>query len=330
MSDHTKRLAKFAGRILVTTGLLVWVFRQVDIEQFKQAIRSAQWQYVVAAWVFTAGFFLIQSVAMQMILKKQSCEVSIVTLFGASAVTSLYSMVLPGILSTGAKWYILKRSTGKGTNVLSSMVYNQCALFVTMISIGLTATIVANPLVVLPEKSGTHIFASVVSAALLMLVILGCVLLLNIRTGGWGMRLVRSMLRILPGRIQVRSEEITDQITVFQTAGAGFHLKIAVVTLAAGLLVCGPAYASAARAAVIDVPVGLLVWLCASVYVLGRLPVSIANLGVRESVLVGLLSMYGVEKSTALLMSMILFSALVFMALIGVGYQIVWSLRRPD
>jgi hypothetical protein len=51
----------------------------------------------------------------------------------------------------------------------------------------------------------------------------------------------------------------------------------------------------------------------------------VANLGVREITLVGLLGIYGVEKSQALLMSMILFSALVFMAIIGAIYQIYWA-----
>ncbi|NOR67274.1 MAG: hypothetical protein GQ528_07955 [Woeseiaceae bacterium] len=68
------------------------------------------------------------------------------------------------------------------------------------------------------------------------------------------------------------------------------------------------------------------------IYVLGRLPISIANLGVREVTLVGLLAVYGVEKPAALLMSMILFSALVFMAGIGSMFQLYWSIasRKED
>ena len=51
-----------------------------------------------------------------------------------------------------------------------------------------------------------------------------------------------------------------------------------------------------------------------------------ANLGVREVTLVGILGIYGVEKSEAFLMSMIIFSSLVFMAVIGAIYQISWAL----
>jgi len=41
---------------------------------------------------------------------------------------------------------------------------------------------------------------------------------------------------------------------------------------------------------------------------------------------VGLLALYGVDKSQALLMSMILFSALIVMAIIGVVYQLFWTI----
>jgi hypothetical protein len=51
----------------------------------------------------------------------------------------------------------------------------------------------------------------------------------------------------------------------------------------------------------------------------------VANLGVREATLVGFLAVYGVEKSAAMLMSMILFSTLVFMAIIGAAYQLAWT-----
>jgi len=59
-----------------------------------------------------------------------------------------------------------------------------------------------------------------------------------------------------------------------------------------------------------------------------RIPISVANLGVREFTLVGLLALYGVDKSQALLMSMILFSALIVMALIGAIYQLSWTVSE--
>ena len=86
-------------------------------------------------------------------------------------------------------------------------------------------------------------------------------------------------------------------------------------------------YLSAARAAHVTVGLGVLIWLCAIVYVLGKVPISVANLGVREVTLVGLLGAYGVAKPAALLMSMTLFSAVLFKAALGGLCQLVWMTR---
>ena len=54
MSTRAKQLAKLLVRIVITTGLLVWVFSQIDLGQFEQAVKMARWQYLVAVWIVTA------------------------------------------------------------------------------------------------------------------------------------------------------------------------------------------------------------------------------------------------------------------------------------
>jgi uncharacterized membrane protein YbhN (UPF0104 family) len=86
-------------------------------------------------------------------------------------------------------------------------------------------------------------------------------------------------------------------------------------------------YFVAARATNVSVPVSVLVWVAGILYVLGRMPISIANLGVREATLVGLLPIYGVDPPAALLMSMAVFLATIIRAAIGVVCQIFWTAR---
>jgi len=145
MNTRTKQLTKLLIRILITTGLLLWVFSQIDLEQFRQTIKTARWHFLFAVWVLTVILFWIRSMKMKLILKKQSCDVATATIFGATAVTCLYSMILPGILSTGVKWYILKKGTGKGSNILSSMLYNQLSATVVLMVFGLAALMLTNP-----------------------------------------------------------------------------------------------------------------------------------------------------------------------------------------
>jgi uncharacterized membrane protein YbhN (UPF0104 family) len=324
MSSEVNKLIRFFARILVAVVLLVWAFSKVDFDQFLQTVRAARWDYLLGVWLSTAAFFWMQCLAMELILRKQGCRVGVNTLFGISSITALYSLVLPGILSTGVKWYILKRLTGKGGHVLSSMLYNQVTLSVVMAAIGLTAIMVTNPSGILfPGLQRTWI-VPVASGVLLILIVLVSVLLLNGRTGAPVTKLLAATLRLLPGGAREKGLTLLTQIADFQNAGLGFHLIVAginaVNTLLIGLLI----YYCAARAAGIGVSIGVLMWVCAVIFLLSKIPITVANLGVREVALVGLLTGYGVSRSQALLMSMILLSSLVFMAALGGVYQLLW------
>jgi uncharacterized membrane protein YbhN (UPF0104 family) len=327
MTSRTKQILKLTLRMLVTTALLAWVFSQVDFGQFVGTVKSARWQYLLGVWAYTAVFFWIESLVMQIILRKQGCEVKLNTVFGASALTSLYGMVLPGILSTGVKWYVLQRDTGKGTNVLSGMLYNQFVLLLIMAAVGLSAVIITNPATVLLTDTRNAWLLPVVCAVLLAGVIGLWLLMLSPRAGGPIIKSLGVLLRLLPQKVRHKGTDVLGQLASFQTAGIRFHLKVAALTLLASLVACIFQYDAAAKAANISVPAGVSCWLCAAIIGLGRIPISVSNLGVREVTLVGVLAFYGVEKSAALLMSVMLFSSAVFMALLGAGYQFWWAIR---
>ena len=60
-----------------------------------------------------------------------------------------------------------------------------------------------------------------------------------------------------------------------------------------------------------------LPWIVAMVYLIYMIPVSISGLGVREGALVLVLPYYGVDPSTAMVFSLILFGLLLLMGLAG-------------
>lgn len=327
MSERTRAIAKLLLRLTVTVALLCYVFRKVDMPQFWQVARTARWVYLLGVWFSAAGFYWVQSVALRLILRRQGCDVRLATLFGASSVTALYSLILPGILSTGVKWYILKKHTGKGTNVLSSMLYNQVMLMVAMTVVGLAALILTNPTRILFPQARRDWVMPTVCMAMLVLVVLLCVLLLSGHTGQVVTRWLARLLKLLPRRVRQRGQDILLQLAVFQNAGLRFHLTIAAVNALDGLLVGLAIYFCAARAAHVTVGLGVLIWLWATVFLLSKVPITVGNLGVREVTVVGLLTAYGVAQPHALLMSMILFSSQLFLAALGVVFQLVWSIR---
>lgn len=326
MSIRRRQLVKLFARILITAGLLIWVFSRIDLGQFRHAVKTARWQFLVAVWGLVVAIFWINSIKMRLILKKQSCDVSVPILFGASAVTLLYGMIMPGLLSTGIKWYILKKNTGRPGNVLSSMLYNQLSIMVVMMVFGLVALMITNPAPLLIANAKNQWLLPVACGIFLVPIICTSLLLLNRRTGGRAIEVFKLLLSPFPNKIRQKGQDLLGQVTVFQTVSIRFHVTIASLTIVANIIGGVFMYILAAKAANVTVPPGIFIWLAALIYLLGRVPISVANLGVREVTLVGFLAAYGVETSAALLMSVTLFSASVFMALIGAIYQLSWAL----
>ena len=321
MTDKSKRILKLFLRITVTSVLLVWVFCSIERRQLVEVFKTARWCFLIAVWVLIVMIYWVESMKMRLILKKQGCVLNTATIFRASSVASLYSMIMPGMLSMGVKWYILKKNTGKGTNVFSSMAYNQFTSIVTMMVFGLGALILTNPAAIASANLKNSYILQVFCGILLTAIIIFCLLLLNKRTGGMIINAISYLLKPLPADIRRKARQIPEQIALFQIVGWRFHLLMMLITTV-GILIGGSImYLFAARAVNITVPLTVFVWLWPVIYILQRVPISIANLGVREATLAGLLPIYGVEPSKAVLMSMILFSALVFMAVLGAVFH---------
>jgi len=321
MTDKRKKILKLLVRVAVTSGLLVWVFHRIDRQQLAEALKDARWHFLIAVWVLIVMIYWIESIKLQLILKKQGCVLNNTTIFRASAVAAFYSMIMPGMLSMGVKWYILKKSTGKGTNVFSSMAYNQFLSIVTMTVFGLGALILTNPAAIAMTNTRSRQMLPVFCGILLVIVVLFCLLLLNGRTGSRIINTIGYLLRPLPESIRQKARQVLEQIALFQIVGWQFHLLMVLIT-GAGILVGGIVmYMFAAKAANITIPPSVFVWLWPIIYILQRVPISIANLGVREATLAALLPIYGVAPSKAVMMSMVLFSALIFMAVIGAVFN---------
>jgi hypothetical protein len=270
-------------------------------------------------WGLNLVSFWILSYSMHLILKRQDCQIGTGVLFGVSAVTALYGLVLPGLLDVSVKWVILRSHTGKGMRVLCSMFYNQVSTLMVTLFAALAALAWTNP---------THTWRLPALCGALLVLLAGVFVLMFHPTFGPRISGVFArLLKPLPAVARDKGLRMFEQLAVFQTLPWTFHATVLLLNVLAITVVGTLIFICAARAAWIDVPVGVLVWQVTLVFLLGRLPISIANLGVREVTLVSTLALYGVGAPAALLMSMIVFSNKLVVALIGLICQIHWTLR---
>jgi hypothetical protein len=318
MRDRIRQVLALLLKLAVTAGLLAWVFQKIDLAQLWQALVAARWAYLWPIWGLAIVSYAILSFKLALILRRQGCDASTGSLFAISAVTTLYGMVLPGMLDLSAKWYLLKQQTGKGTHALSSMVYNQFTTTLVVLVVGLAAVTAVTP----PHRVGTRVLCLGLIA-----VLMAVGLLLLHRT--MGPRLTRwagLLLGPMPGLIRRPGLKVLDQMAVFQTAGWPFHFNALALSLVANTVVGTIIYKLAALAAGIHLPLALHFWQCTAIFVLGKLPISVAEFGVREATLVESMAPYGVEPSAALVMSMVIFTNRLLLASIGAAFQLRWVL----
>jgi len=319
---------KLTIRILVTFGLLIWVFSYVDYQQLCRAVEEARMEFLIVLWVVSLAFFFLRSFKMRLILKQQALDIGTVTLFKVSTVTSLYSFVLPGLMSTGIKWYILKKSTGKGTKIFNGMLYNQLSELIVMTASALLVLIITNPTPILFPDTRHLLLLPVVCSIILVSLIAVTLFLLNSRTSGYVLHFLSYILKLLPDKMRRKGEQALREVAMLQDAGWQFHALMCLLTFITLVVATITVYIFAAKAANIRIPLTVYFWLTSIVFILGRIPITIANLGVREMTLVSILAVYGVEKSSALLMSMIVFTSVFLKAVIGAGFMTHLSLTK--
>ncbi len=148
----------------------------------------------------------------------------------------------------------------------------------------------------------------------------GMALALSRRTAGAFDRVLKSLVRIAPGRVEsvlekvLRALEGLRGMTYRQHAG---FLVAGLVDFAISIL----GFWAAAHALSLGLPLPTIIWVQSAILLLGLLPISFANLGVREGVLVLVLGLYGVEAERAIALGLLLFSRLLVAAGVGGVYQ---------
>jgi glycosyltransferase 2 family protein len=320
MTQRATQLLKFAGKLAVTIALLVWVFSRIDFAQLGVVIKTARWSFLWGVWILAIAVYWLYAVKMRLAMEKLDCSTDTHTIFAISMITSLYGMVLPGMVDTSVKWYMLKHRTGKGSLVFTSMVYNQFTTMVVVIATGLVALAAIN--------ADRNWKVSVVCFIVLVALVAICLMLLHEAAASKVAGVFRFLLKPFPRAVRNVALKIIKELSVFRTAPRSFHFIQLTLVLVSSTVLGSIIYLFAAKAARIDVPVGLLVCQCALVSILGRLPISVADLGVREATIVGSLSLYSVDASSALFMSLVIFSYRILLAFIGAIYLFYYTFRK--
>jgi uncharacterized membrane protein YbhN (UPF0104 family) len=299
--------------------LLGFLVHIVGWQEIVANLREAKIWWIVFMYFLTLGARVIEAFQMKILLHKVDTYVSFARIFLANSLAAIYALIIPGdLIASGAKWANLGAATGKKSLVLNAILYNRLALILPALLFGGIAIAWENPF---PESALTQ---SVTMVGMLTIFIFG--LLYHPRLGFWVDRICRRLCRPLPKSVKENIERIFTSLQEFRTFDLGDHLIIFLFSSSA-LILSLSMFTCAARAIGLYVSISTLAWIYAILLSLRQVPITISNLGVRESVLIAILGKYGVASEIAFTLGLVFFTNHVIIALIGAGYQITLNMR---
>jgi uncharacterized membrane protein YbhN (UPF0104 family) len=314
MRNSIRKLGKFALTIILL-GLLV---RVVGLREISSAFDGITWAWAIAMAVAGLLMKFVISAQLWSIFRRGKLSVSVFRIFLANALSALYSLVLPGdIAASGVKWLDLSAATGKKAAVFNALIYHRMVTSLFTLTLGVFALVVSNPL--------EHQAVQYVAVLLLISLMLLFVFLYHPKLGAWLESVLRLASEKLPGRGATYTVPVIDAMRRFH----GFTIRdhIAVFAWSSVFIVFRIlTYWCAMRAFNLDVAVIDILWIVAFLSITAALPLTIANLGVREGFLVVVLGPFGVASGTAVALGLVLFANHVLIALVGAAYQMALSL----
>ena len=311
-------MVKYVLKLCITGLSLGLLFVIIGRQKIFENIAEAKLEWVLLMYFIYICVRVVQTFQLKRVLQKVGVYASAPRVFLASALSALYALILPGdFFALGVKWANLSAATGERSLVLSAMLYNRLVILIPSFPLGSLAFTWEKPFPA-TFNAGYLIFSGV----LIFSIVLG---LYTNRFGVLTDHFFTWITKPLPAFFRSKIANLINSIQLFRGLSFFDHLTIAVISLASFILsiitfICG------AKAMGFDISILTLIWIYSIILLLGYLPITIGNLGVRESILIMTLISYGISPEGSFSFGLILFTNHILIALIGSGYQVALSM----
>lgn len=314
MSKHTQSIIKWAIKLSLGLGLTVALVFMVGWRELANQLKQVDRFWLIGVYTALWVGQWISAFQMQRIFSFLNVRLQLRRIFFASQLATFYSLLVPGDLAaSGAKWANLSAATGKRSLVLNAMVYNRLIQAFVPLMIGTLALCIHSPI------SNTWYILIPITALLLLFSVL--VSLYNSSFGQKIEKMIRVGFHWLPVSIYKKLDYFLCSMNLIRTWTFVDHVRVVMLAL----LWTGTTFASftcALWAVDIDISLLTVLWVYAFLVIVRLLPLTIANLGIREGALILLLQPYGISSDQAVSAGLIMFTNTLFMAVVGLGYQL--------
>jgi uncharacterized protein (TIRG00374 family) len=291
----------------ISIAVLCLVFYFVPVTSVVDTILLAEPAWVIAGVLLLVSLRVLTALRMQMIAKAQGLDTSSLTMLRIIFTSTLYNALAPGALAGGAITYLKYRQQGIEPVAAVANIYASK-------SIQFLVVLLSAPLFWLIDKdfslyyvTGYALFMIIgfSSAFALFFGRFGTLRWLAARISAHGQTTVHQALSALcrqTDKIGRISHKTIFYLVVYSTLHSLFA-ALSILCFGEGLN--------------IEIELVSVLWIYSIIYLLGILPISISNIGVREVSMIMLLAPYGVSTTEATTWSILMYSGPLCCAMIG-------------
>jgi uncharacterized protein (TIRG00374 family) len=293
-------------KILVTFGLVYWLLSKVDVDHLKDSVSNINFSLLVTALFCHAIAFIIFSVRWWTLLKIKIPQCKYRSIIGGYYFGLFWNNFLPTAMGGDIARILKLRKEGMNTyDLLSSTLMDRLIGFVSILLMGLTALIFAP---ILHYSQTTHY--------LLVLFLIGLVPTILILLSDKSKRFYLKIYHYLQNTnfptaisklIEVLLIFVDHKRTLFHVLFYSFVAQFAIIT----------SYIFISLSLDIHISIFVYFSIVPIVFLATSLPLSIGGLGIRESVLVGLMHLYSANTQEALGLSIFYVAILLILTIPG-------------
>jgi len=305
-TPDTKKKELFLLRYLLAVVLLAGIVFMVPIREIWNALKTSRPMPLIAAMAILIFGRLLVSVRTKTLTDVQDLSLSTARLFEISCASTFYGLALPGGFSGGiVRWYRLSQPDGNRSGALAAVASERAVDFLVLALFGIFCWVADAQ----PDRPPMVAWGLSAAAGI-------CLLITLIAFTGLG-GLTETKIRGIAQRMKFLPEAVIGSITRIATAfvpyramGSNKLMLLFGVSLGLGVSL---------------ISIG---WVRAFTVFMTAVPITPSGLGVREVSLVMLLLPMGVSAAQAIAFSLLQFSGLLLIALIGVLFDIRRYLRQ--
>jgi uncharacterized protein (TIRG00374 family) len=314
-----KKILITAVQLIVTIGLLVWVYHDPKkLAEMRQALAHARLEWLFAGVIAYLIVETAAAVRWQVLLKVQGINLTLSRVSGLFLIGMFYNQILPG--GTGGdiiKSYLLLKETDRKAGALLAVVFDRFIGLVALVTITIILISMRFHLLARTHETQRYLW--------ILLVLLGfsvATLITSFLISGF------NLLHLLPQKFPARDKLIEVAAAYHLYARHWIATSVALFASLVAHLATFTTFLCAAFALRADVRVTDFFAVMPIERTISALPISFAGVGVREKVLQTMLhQVCGVNEGVAILIGSLSFLIMVLCSLPG---GVVYFFYRPS